>query len=431
MSNKNTEAPTYKTTNEGYQKAIEQLHRCSTEHGFVASTVEKENYHRVWGRDSSITGLAALLSDDEALVDSCRRSLETLAEYQGPHGEIPSNVDPVTNKVSYGGTTGRVDSNLWFVISCGEYWRHTNDTDFLDRMLEPLNKIRRLLGAWEFNARGLLYVPPTGDWADEYPQSGYVLYDQLLYLQAQKIFCAIEQYRDSSSIKASTDKVTRLQNLLQANYWLFDSEAKVDRIYHENIFKRGRKKASALKYQHWMPCFSPLGYNYRFDTLANVLAGLFGLANEEQIFAVDAYIEKEVVSKKLKLLPGFNPIIHQQDKQWEKLQTSFSHRFKNKPYEYHNGGLWPMVTGFYAADLAQRGCKKEAETYVRGIHTANQTDNTETGEAWGFPEYLNGQTLQPGGTPSMAWSAAAAVIAEAYVGGKSLFNWNDGTFETA
>lgn len=51
-------------------------------------------------------------------------------------------------------------------------------------MLDTLEQVRFLLGAWEFNNRGLLYIPPTGDWADEYMQSGYLLYDQLLYLQA-------------------------------------------------------------------------------------------------------------------------------------------------------------------------------------------------------------------------------------------------------
>jgi len=421
MSRKKTGSKSIPEKSEGYQQAIHQLQRCSTEHGFVASTIERENYHRVWGRDSCITGLGAILSGDDDLIDTCRRSLETLADFQGPHGEIPSNVDPVTNEISYGGTTGRVDSNLWFVIACGEYWRHTKDNDFLDRVLEPLDKVRQLLGSWEFNARGLLYIPPTGDWADEYPQSGYVLYDQLLYLQTQKNFCAFDQHRATSAAESAIDKITHLENLLQTNYWLFNSQCDKTFIYHQNIFKKGREKASELPSPYWMPCFSPLGYNYRFDTLANTLAGLFGLANEAQIDAVNTYIDEQVVPEKLKLLPGFSPVIRQQDKQWEKLQASFSHQFKNKPYEYHNGGLWPMVTGFYAASLAERGDKKQAQAYADGIHAANKTENSESGESWGFPEYLNGQTLEAGGTPSMAWSAAAALIAEGYIVGKSLF----------
>nr|NIT55843.1 glycogen debranching protein [Fodinibius sp.]NIV10829.1 glycogen debranching protein [Fodinibius sp.]NIY24427.1 glycogen debranching protein [Fodinibius sp.] len=157
----------------GYQKAIELLESCITEHGFLATPTELNNYRRIWARDSCIMGLAALLTEQTDLVEGCRHTLETLMRYQGPHGEIPSNVDPVTKRVSYGGTAGRVDGNLWFVICCGQYWRLTKDQAFLNSIIEPLERVRFLLGAWEFNTRGLLYVPLTGDWADEYVHNGY------------------------------------------------------------------------------------------------------------------------------------------------------------------------------------------------------------------------------------------------------------------
>jgi hypothetical protein len=41
--------------------------------------------------------------------------------------------------------------------------------------------------AWEFNNKGLLYVPLSGNWADEYITDGYVLYDQLLRVWALKV----------------------------------------------------------------------------------------------------------------------------------------------------------------------------------------------------------------------------------------------------
>lgn len=177
---------------------------------FLATPMERDNYRWVWGRDSTIIGLASLLTGEAELIDGCRPSLETLAQYQGPHGEIPSNVAPLTDRVNYGGTAGRVDGNLWFIIACGMYWRTTEDIDFLNRMLKPLEQTRRLLGAWEFNTRGLLYIPPTGDWADEYLQSGYVLYDQLLYLQAQREFCQMHRHLHDTADHDLIDRVTRL-----------------------------------------------------------------------------------------------------------------------------------------------------------------------------------------------------------------------------
>ncbi|MDF1524514.1 MAG: hypothetical protein P1P87_17055, partial [Trueperaceae bacterium] len=160
-------------TEEGHARALEVLRACATDRGFLASPTERANYRRVWGRDGAIIGLAALLSGEEDLIEAGRATLRTLAQHQGPHGEIPSNVDPATGRVSYGGTAGRVDAGLWFAIASAEYWRRTGDEALLGDLVEPLERLRALLGAWEFNARGLLYVPPTGDWADEYVQSGY------------------------------------------------------------------------------------------------------------------------------------------------------------------------------------------------------------------------------------------------------------------
>ncbi|MDX1379831.1 MAG: amylo-alpha-1,6-glucosidase, partial [Xanthomonadales bacterium] len=174
------------TAQRGYDEAVALLHSCATDDGFVATPRGSHNYRRIWGRDGAILTLAALLTEDRALINTARQTLETLAAFQGPHGEIPSNVDPAADRISYGGTAGRVDADLWFLVACGEYWARTSDNAFLDRLLPNIENVQFLLGAWQFNNRGLIYVPLTGDWADEYLQHGYVLYDQLLFLQAQR-----------------------------------------------------------------------------------------------------------------------------------------------------------------------------------------------------------------------------------------------------
>ena len=74
----------------------------------MASPTDKTNYRGIWGRDGVIIGLAALMTGKADLIDTFRHTLETLAKYQGPHGEIPSNVDPLSGRISYGGMTGRV-----------------------------------------------------------------------------------------------------------------------------------------------------------------------------------------------------------------------------------------------------------------------------------------------------------------------------------
>jgi hypothetical protein len=406
---------------EGYEEAVALIRACSTADGFVASPTDSHNYRRIWGRDGAIMSLAALLTEEESLIETARSTLETLAEYQGPHGEIPSNVDPVADRISYGGTTGRVDADLWFIIACGEYWSATRDEVFLEKLLPNIEKVRFLLGAWQFNNRGLIYIPVTGDWADEYLHHGYVLYDQLLYLQAQRTMGRLHQEVHGSRDHALQEKISRLCHLIRGNYW-FDDDTMSEDAYHEVLFRKGLEAATHCKDRYWMPAFSPSGYGYRFDGFANVLVSLLDVADDEQRKKVDTYVTNELINDELPLLPAFHPVIKPVDEDWEDLQVMFSYSFKNKPYEFHNGGLWPMVTGFYVADLAKRDQLDEARHYLRAVHQANALEMD--GEAWGFPEFVHGQKLTPGGTRKQGWSAAGAIIGHHALEGRGPFRIN-------
>lgn len=402
---------------EGYRRAIALLHDCSTPDGYVASPIKRDNYRRIWARDGVIMGLAALLDGDRDLVDTFRQTLTTLRDHQGPHGEIPSNVDTRTDRISYGGTTGRVDADLWFIIGCGRYWQITGDDAFLDAVLPAIERVRFLLGAWEFNTRGLLYVPQTGDWADEYIHHGYVLYDQLLYLEGlreiARMHCAVHGSLDHRLL----ERCHRLRHLIRANYW-FSKDGHIPQdVYHEVLYQKGKDAAPRHGGRHWMPFFAPQGYGYRFDTFANVLASLLDVADDDQRARVNDYLH-DITPDELTLIPAFHPVIKPVDEDWDELRTSFSYTFKNQPHEYHNGGLWPMVTAFYAADLVKQGKADVARTYIRGIDRANAL--AMEGEEWSFPEYVHGTRFTAGGTRCQGWSGAAAVIGHRSLEGSEL-----------
>jgi hypothetical protein len=404
---------------DGYARAVELLKRCSTPDGFLAFCTDKANYRRIWGRDRIVIGLGALLTADQELIDVLKGTLKTLARYQGPHGEIPSNVDTTTERVSYGGTTGCVDADLWFVISCAEYWRATGDDGFLAEMLPTLEKVRFLLGEWEFDNHGLLYVPQTGDWADEYVHNAYVLYDQLLYLQAQRSLRELRVRHHGCSDHCLDERITRLKHLVQDNYWFQDDQRVPDDVYHEVLYRQGRIVARRGIGTFWMPFFAPHGYGYRFDALANVLASLLNVANDEQRERVDRFIQQTAVPKDFMLLPAFCPVIKLTDKDWEELHITFFYTFKNQPYEYQTGGLWPMITGFYVADLAMRGRTDRAREFLAGIHRANALEMN--GAAWSFPEFVHGQAFTAGGTRWQGCSAAAAIIGHHALQGTPVF----------
>jgi glycogen debranching enzyme len=378
----------------------------------------------VWGRDGVIIGLAALMTDEPDLHDTFRRTLKTLAENQGPHGEIPSNVDPVSGRISYGGMAGRVDADLWFVIGCGEYWIRTNDDEFLKEMLPRLEKIRFLLGAWEFNTRGLLYIPQTGDWADEYLHHGYVLYDQLLYYQMLKTMAAIHRHFHESEDHHLREKIHRLKHLICTNYWFDDAEEIPEDVYHEILYKKGKKAAGKCRGRFWLPFFSPHGYGYRFDGFSNILASLLDISDNRRKQNVDKYIDDELIHDKTYLIPAFYPVITPVDDDWEDLQMTFSYNFKNQPYEFHNGGRWQMLTGFHVADQAKKGSLEKGKRFLKSIHEANALEME--GEEWSFPEYINGKDFVPGGNRFQGWSAAGALIGHHALEGKEVFQINDG-----
>lgn len=335
--------------------AIELLRQASTPAGFVASITERHNYRRVWARDSVVTGLAALTTGDQQLIETFKQSLLTLAKHQGKAGQIPSNVAVETNQVSYGGTAGRVDATLWFLIGVDQYYSYTHDDPTKKQLTPVIERAKQVLLAWEYNQGGLLYVPDTGDWADEYTRGGYVLYDQLLYTRIQP------------------DCI----RLIKERYW---SE------------------------QYWTAMISPFGKSTHFDTFANVLANLFGVSSPDQAESVDAYIATHFAETTHYLLPAFAPVIQPTDPVWSELKQAYQFEFKNKPYHYHNGGLWPMLSGWYVMDLVQRNKMDLAQLYLDGLHKAT----TE-----GFPEYIDAQEFKPGGTPQLTWSAAAVILAEA------------------
>ncbi len=169
-----------------------------------------------------------------------------------------------------------------------------------------------------------------------------------------------------------------------------------------------------------MPFFTPLGYGYRFDAFANVLVSLLGVSSKKRRQIVTAYIEEVVTPKDMNMLPAFYPVIKPMDKDWDELKVTFSYTFKNQPYEYHNGGLWPLISGFYIADMVQNGELEKARLFQTDLHRANRMSMNN--EPWSFPEFIHGKNFTPGGNRHQGWSASAALMGHYAIQGKKVFN---------
>lgn len=377
-------------TDLNYTKAIELLKKVSSSEGFLASAQNISNYKRVWARDGVICGLAALAAGDDDLIATFRKTLETLANNQHYNGTIPSNV--MTNgdvvEVSYGGLAGRVDAVTWFVIGICQYAFYKNDITFVKKYEGNIQKCLQLLEAWEFNNKHLLYVPLSGNWADEYITDGYVLYDQLLRIWALRSY---NYFAKDNSVAAKIEKITEQ---LEINF----TPNSVGEKYHERAYNEANV-------QKFMPCsFSPAGYKIQFDAFANSLALYLNIGNQNFQKSILEHAVKLSNERPLKLIPAFWPPIEESDLDWNLLRNNCKYEFRNYPNEFHNGGSWSMVNGFFGLALLAKEKGDEANDILNAINEANAVEN------FSFYENFNTETKAPNGVPFCAWSAAAAVM---------------------
>lgn len=398
---------------EAYLQALDLLRKASSPEGFLASASEVTNYYRVWARDGVITGLAALVSEDQELIATFRKTLRTLAAHQAELGQIPSNVMLQAGKteVSFGGLCGRVDTVPWFIIGVCNFVHLQQDYRLLDEMMPHLQKACQIMEAWEFNNRGLMYVPQSGDWADEYILHGYVLYDQLLRLWALRCLGTLTE---DAKIRLKAEWVGEL---LKVNYWPDPAYLGSPMVYHEGAYRRLLEQKP--KQYYWQAAFWPGGYSGKLDALANSLAVLLQLGEHQQQHQVLQYMEQIRQQMPLQLVPQFYPPVEKYDKGWEELQENNKYTFRNHPHEFHNGGSWTVFNGFTGLALLSHDQKQPAQTLLASVNEANKQGYE--GSEWGFYENYHSREGHALGTPYCTWSAAGAILLHQGLKGKGLW----------
>jgi hypothetical protein len=306
-----------------HQSAMQLLHRVCTPHGFTAAPLAEDNYLRVWTRDAVICGLASLLAVEERLIAGFKASLQTIWQHQHATGFLPSNVDIANDSVSYGGTVGRADTASWAIIGLCIYARETKDDSFVQTYATAVEKAFALMDAWEFNGKHLLYIPQSADWADEYIQHGYILFDQLLRLWALQL-AAVTFNQPVFAAKAAA-----VRRVIQQNFFYREGT--------ENWYTPGMQHQSLhAPRSFWWMGFNPSQIYPQFDLQANALALLLEIGDAEQNRLLFGTL-KQMIGEQPAMLPSFSPAITDADWQMEELKNNYAYRFRNLPHEFHNG----------------------------------------------------------------------------------------------
>lgn len=334
-------------------------------------------YPEPYTRDLMFSILGIAVSGNQKLFDSIRNVLETLAKNQTMHGHIPSLVHDNKDR-------GSSDSTPLFLFGVGIFRKITGELDFLHEAVE------KALVWMEYQSpsdRNLVAQQPTSDWRDEQWVIGYGLFVNTLVYSYLKILGrnekAAEMCKDMSrfTITAGT----------------------IHRHVHEGLVVKHKPYYAFWSYK--------IHSSERFDLLGNSLAILSGIASPTRADEMISWIEDECTGMKergdlaLNLPPNFFPYIRPENPDWH-----IRYEIYNNPGEYHNGGIWPFIVGFYVAALVAAKRFKTAEEKLYELTNCIKLSATQKVD-FGFNEWIKAQNGEPKGQDWQTWSAALYLYA--------------------
>ena len=384
-------------------------------------------YQQVWARDSMICGLGLWLTHDPAGRLIHQRSLETLRRFQSPLGKIPHNVgipglfDPAL--IAHGGRlegdvkeniavedtihAGCVDGNLWYII--GQYYDFSvrQDVESLRTAWPSLERALLWLRYQDSNECGLLEVHEAMDWADLFANRYNVLYDNVLYFAAW-------QCMGQMAAALGTDPTVYFNNALDVRrklntlLWVGPEEpTDYDWIRHERkewLYPRRRVETELVERPFYLPYMAFRDYVDRFDTFGNLLAILFGVANQTKAEKILDYIQGCGLDEPFPVRALYPPV-QPGEKDWREY---YRVRNLNQPHHYHNGGAWPFIGGFYVVGLVQAGRVEEARCQLDKLTAMVRLGKQRE---WEFNEWFHGSSGRPMGFAGQSWSAAMYLFA--------------------
>ena len=98
-------------------------------------------------------------------------------------------------------------------------------------------------------------------------------------------------------------------------------------------------------------------------------------------------------------------VLHPLSRQHELWRPYMARHQQNSIHQYHNGGIWPFVGGYYVMALARLGMREQAWSALARLAVVNQLDD------WRFTEWFHGRTLRPMGMAGQSWNAATFLLA--------------------
>ena len=338
-------------------------------------------YPEPYTRDIMISSLGILISGNKKLINSLRRALETTARNQSRLGHIPSLIHDPDDR-------GASDCTPLFLMAVAIFRKVTGESDFLEQAVQ---KAMTWMEYQSPSDRAIVVQAPTSDWRDEQWVLGFGLFVNTVVYTYLRLF---GQHDRASKLREAMGRFTVKGD-------------KQNRHVHEGLVLRHKPYYALWSYKVYR--------SERFDLLGNSIAILSGIASPSRANALISWVEAECQSlrdrKELAsdLPPNFFPYIKPGDPDWIPRYERY-----NRPGEYHNGGIWPFVCGFYIAALVAAGRHQLAERKLAILTELVRPARVAKVE-FGFNEWLRAQDGTPRGEDWQSWSAAMYLYAAACV----------------
>jgi hypothetical protein len=303
--------------------------------------------------------------------------LETLAKNQTEHGHIPSLVHDKEER-------GSSDTTPLFLLGVGIFRKMTGEHDFLQ---DAVSKSLTWMEYQSPSDRYLVAQQPTSDWRDEQWVTGYGLFVNTLVYSYLRL---LGQQERANMVRHDMGRFTI-------------TGGTIHRHVHEGLVVKHKPYYAFWSYK--------IHSSERFDLLGNSLAMLSGIASPSRAEEMISWIEEECAGMKKRgelavdLPPNFFPFIKPEDPDWHVRYSIY-----NNPGEYHNGGIWPFICGFYVAALVAAKRYTLAKEKLVALTHIIKISNTSSID-FGFNEWIKAQDGKPMGQDWQTWSAALYLYA--------------------
>lgn len=400
---------------EARQEAERTLMLCVHEIGLKASA-RISGYPHVWARDSMITLLGAALSEQQQVRDAAKASIHTLIAYQTDRGLVPNNVHVDTRKANF---QAYADGGLWLCVGAAAYAVITGDDELAHEVFPAVQRTLDWYGYQDVHDEGLIVTEEGADWEDLFAVRGRGLYVNVLHTLALEAAARIAEFLgEDDLVRRYLEEADEKRDTINERFW-YDGSRSVWRFVRAS-FGSGDYDEFGLdadgnqvphpqpvvlaEDKYYIPYFTFRQYGEWFDTFGNLLTIISGVADADRSDSLLALMRERGVDA-----PGpvkaIYPPIERGEKDW---RDYYEFGSLNLPNQYHNGGIWPFLGGFYVAALTHRGHHEHASEQLERLAALNRKGRE--GE-WEFNEWLHGVTGIPMGVPEQAWSAGMYVFA--------------------